>query len=107
MASEQFSLYAYKELKKELSKVEKIRLLIPNIDNIESSLQSLIGSHLDRHLRNNLDISRIALDCSKWLKEKCEVRQASSPIPQNLIHLSCSHQNLAIMGSASFTTDGL
>ncbi len=104
-----FSLYAYNELKNELSKVDKFRLLVPSNGNEESFLKNLSGNHLDRRLRNRLDITRIARECSEWLKQKCEVRELSSPVFQNLIHLSPAgnSEHLAIMGSSSFTTDGL
>jgi len=104
-----FSLYAYDELKKELSKVDKFRLLVPNHGNEKSFLKNLSGNHLDRRLRNRLDITRIARKCSEWLKQKCEVREFPSSVHQNLIHLSHagSDEQLAIVGSSSFTTDGL
>ena len=104
-----FSLYAYDELKQELLKVDKFRLLVPDLNDEDSFLRNLPGSQLDRHLRNRLDVTRIARECSEWMKQKCEVRQFPSSIHQNLIHLSHtrSDENLAIVGSSSFTTDGL
>ena len=104
-----FSLYAYDELKKELSKVSKFRLLVPRHDDKEIFLKNLPGNHLDRRLRNQLDVTRIARECSEWLKQKCEVRQFPSSVHQNLIHLAHagSDEHLAIVGSSSFTTDGL
>ena len=109
VASALFSLYAYDELKKELSKVSKIRLLVPDHGDKEGFLKNLSGNHLDRRLRNRLDVTRIARECSEWLKQKCEVRELPSSLPQNLIHLShaVNDEQLAIVGSASFTTDGL
>jgi SNF2 family DNA or RNA helicase len=104
-----FSLYAYDELKKELSKVSKFRLLVPSHGDAERFLKNLPGNHLDRRLRNRLDVTRIARECSEWVKQKCEVRELPSPVHQNLIHLSYagSDEHLAIVGSSSFTTDGL
>jgi len=104
-----FSLYAYDELKKELSKVSGCRLLVPRHADGEDVFKNLPGNHLDRHLRNQLDVTRIARECSEWLKRKCEVRELSSSVHQNLIHLShaVSNENLVIVGSSSFTTDGL
>ena len=104
-----FSLYAYDELKKELSKIDKFRLLVPSLNDEESFLRNLTGNHLDRRLRNQLDVTRIARECSEWLKQKCEVRELPSSVHQNLIHLSHagSNEHLAIVGSSSFTTDGL
>jgi len=104
-----FSLYAYDELKRELLKVDKFRLLVPKLNDEESFTKSLTGSQLDRHLRNGLDVNRIARECSKWMKQKCEIRQFPASIHQNLIHFSHndSDENLVIVGSSSFTTDGL
>lgn len=105
-----FSLYAYNELKKELSKISKFRLLVPRHGDGECSFfENLSGNHLDRRLRNRLDIAQIAKECSEWLKQKCEVRDLPSVVHQNLIHLSDtgSDGSFAVVGSASFTTDGL
>ena len=104
-----FSLYAYDELKRELSKINNFRLLVPSLNDEESFLNNLHGNNLDRRLRNRLDVARIARDCSEWLKQKCEVRQLPSSVHQNLIHLAHANngEHLAIVGSSSFTTDGL
>ncbi|PID99731.1 MAG: helicase, partial [Acidobacteria bacterium] len=104
-----FSLYAYDELKKELSKVSKFRLLVPSHGDEEGFIKNLPGNNLDRRLRSRLDVTRIARECAGWLKQKCEVRELPSAVHQNLIHLSHtdSDAQLAIVGSSSFTTDGL
>lgn len=109
VVSELFSLYAYDELKNELSKVDQFRLLVPRLNDEERFLRNLSGSGLDRRLRNRLDAARIARECSEWLKQKCEVRQLPSPVHQNLIHVSDAgnDEQLAIVGSSSFTTEGL
>ena len=104
-----FSLYAYDELKKELSKGSKFKLLVPSHGDEDVFFKNLPGNQLDRRLRNRLDVTRIAKQCSEWVKQKCEVRELPSPVHQNLIHLSHagSDEHLAIVGSSSFTTDGL
>ena len=104
-----FSLYAYDELKKELSKVSRFRFLVPNHGNGGHFLKNLSGNHLDCRLRNRLDVTRIARECSQWLKQKCEVRELPISVQQNLIHLSDqgNDEYLAIVGSSPFTTDGL
>lgn len=109
LVSSLFSLYAYDELKKELSKIDRFRLLVPSLNDEESFHRNLTGTFLDRRLRNRLDVARIARDCSEWLELKCDVRQLPSPVHQNLIHLSHvdNEEHLAIVGSSSFTTDGL
>jgi len=68
-----FSLYAYDELKRELSKINNFRLLVPSLNDEESFLNNLHGNNLDRRLRNRLDVTRIARECSEWLKQKCQV----------------------------------
>ncbi len=88
-----FSLYAYDELKKELSKISKFKLLVPSHGDKEGFLQNLPGNHLDRRLRNRLDVTRIARECSDWLKQKCEVRELPSSVHQNLIHISLPDTN--------------
>ena len=104
-----FSLYAYDELKKELSKIDRFRLLVPDSRDGMTFLENLTGSQLDRRLRNRLDVCRIARECSDWFNRKCEARQFSSSVHQNLIHASNNKidEHIAIVGSSSFTTDGL
>lgn len=64
---------------------------------------------MDRRFRNRLDVACIARECSEWLQQKCEVLRLPSSVHQNLIHLSQAGKDkpLAIVGSSSFTTDGL
>jgi len=104
-----FSVFAYEELKKELSKISGFSLLVPNSKNGNEFIENLAGTHLDRRLRNRLNIGRIARECADWFNQKCEVRQLVDPVHQNLIHVSATKQDghIAIVGSSSFTTDGL
>lgn len=102
-----FSIFAYEELKKELSKVDDFRLLLPSNPNAELFKNNVSGTVLDRQLRNRLDTAYIARSCADWLDKKCQVKHIPSPIEQNLIHISNEDDNSAIMGSASFTTEGL
>lgn len=109
MVSSLFSLFGFEELKKELSKVDHIRLLIPAQADSDQFCHQLTGSAIDRHLRNRLNVSRIAAECAQWLADKCEIRQLPSAVHQNLFHLSQAdnEKHLAIVGSSPFTTDGL
>ena len=56
-----------------------------------------------------MDNHKIAREFSEWLTEKAEIRQVTSPIHQNLIHLTKTHskEELAIVGSSTLSTDGL
>ncbi len=102
-----FSIFAYEELKKELSKVDDFRLLLPSNPKTEVFKDNVSGTALDRRLRNRLNTAYIARSCADWLDKKCQVKHIPSPIGQNLIHISSEDDNSAIMGSASFTTEGL
>lgn len=102
-----FSIFAYEELKRELSKVDNFRLLLPSNPDTDSFKNNISGTPLDRRLRNRLDTAYIARSCADWLNKKCSTKHILSPIGQNLIHIENGDENVAIMGSASFTTEGL
>ncbi|HNX77489.1 MAG TPA: helicase-related protein [Candidatus Rifleibacterium sp.] len=106
--SSMFSIFAFNELKRELAKIEEFRLIIPAHKGEDSFIAGINGSQLDRTLRNQLNVARIARECADWLKAKCEIRSLSSSVHQNLIHLSDQNdRNIAVVGSSTFTTDGL
>lgn len=107
--SRMFSIFAFNELKDELAKIEKLRLIIPSHKDQMTFIDGINGNTLDRHLRNQLNSSTIAQECSQWLEQKCEVRTLPSSVHQNLFYLSEANEgkNVAIVGSSSFTTDGL
>lgn len=105
-----FSIYGYQALARELGQVESVRLVLPAAsaaDGLEFRVSALAGSAADRRLRNGLDLARIARECAQWLDQKAEVRAATSPIPQNLIHAANPNGGFAVHGSATFTTTGL
>ena len=109
--SSEFSLHAFTELKKHLKKINKFKLLVAaDFNNKDNFINNLQGVNLDRHLRNQLNISSIARECSKWLQQKAEVKQAQTSIGQNFINIENNNTdaNLAIvMGNSAFNTDGL
>ncbi len=102
-----FSIFAYEELIKQLSKVDEFRLLLPANPDNDIFKKNISGTPLDRRLRNRLDTAYIARSCAEWLNKKCRMKHILSPIGQNLIHIRNEGINSAIMGSASFTTEGL
>ncbi|MDD2999745.1 MAG: SNF2-related protein, partial [Candidatus Riflebacteria bacterium] len=105
--SSMFSIFAFNELKKELAKIEEFRLIIPAHKDENAFISAINGGRLDRTLRNQLNVARIARECADWLKAKCEIRSLSSSVHQNLIHLSDQNdRNIAVVGSSTFTTDG-
>ena len=95
MLSSLFSVYGYEALRKELSRVASVRLLLPagvttgsggGLDGFR--VAGLVGTEVDRRLRNSLDLTKIARECAEWLEQKAEVRAVTIPVPQNLFHVA-------------------
>ncbi len=106
IASPALSLFAFFELRDLLNQVADSRLILPL--NGDGDL-ALLGSSADRAARNRLQARWLALECSKWIREKTEVRAPSSTLPQSayLIRNLNLGQRLVITGNCPFTTDGL
>lgn len=105
LASPQFSLFAYGELKESLDSLESCRLILPALD---SEPLNLLGSELDRESRNSLQARWLAKECSRWINKKVEIRRALGSVPQAAIITSSKPSaRKALIGSCAFTTDGL
>ncbi|MBC8208822.1 MAG: DEAD/DEAH box helicase family protein [Desulfobulbaceae bacterium] len=109
-----FSLYAFEALKKELSRVDSVRLLVTKLlpagaKKEHEQTVSLTGNQFERRFRNQLSNQRIARECAEWLKNKAEVKASLLPhsISQNLIHIENSSTSTAIQGSSDFTGSGM
>lgn len=103
-----FTIYGYLSLKKELSKLSNVRLLLS--DWKYQRLQTLIGADNELRLTNQLDQKRIAKECSKWLSGKVVVKAGINlqQANQNIFHLDNSDQpDFAVHGSATLTPTGL
>ncbi len=115
IVSSLFSIYGYRSLEKELSKVQSLRLLLPTLkasreiaENDGFRLPDPGGGEQDRQFRNALNISQVARDCAKWLQQTTEIRTVTSPVPQNLFHVqNPDGEAIAIHGSSPFTSSGL
>jgi ERCC4-related helicase len=115
MLSSLFSVYGYEALREKLSRVASVRLLFPagagtgsagSLDGFR--VPGLVGTEVDRRLRNSLDLTKIARECAGWLERKAEVRAVTIPVPQNLFHVANGDgDTIAIHGSSSFTSSGL
>lgn len=118
-----FSIYAYKELKRELSKIGSLRFLFTEpifVNNKEKvkeyyidneSEKSITGTEFEIKLRNEMNQSRISKECAEWIKKKVEIKSLKKPNPaqQRLIYIENEDddENVSINGSVDFTTDGL
>ncbi len=108
-----FSIYGFDALKKELNRVDQVRLLFSKIQNVQGDslhLQGLNGDPFERRFKNQLNQHQIAKECAEWLSKKAEIKRVSNPysVNQNLFHVQKTQGSaLAIQGSSNFTTSGL
>lgn len=106
MASSNFSLFAYSELRTALEGVGDCRIVLP--DPAKQDLQ-LLGSASDRALRNQLQARWLARSCMQWLERKAHARFASKALPQSMIVVNgdAGGTNCALVGACSFSSEGL
>lgn len=115
-----FTIYAYAALKKELSRIDKMRFLFtesPFAESdevkrefyIDNKRRSVAGNECEIKLRNEMKQAAIARECAKWLEEKVEVKSLRSPnsAQPRLVHIENSSDAVSINGTIDFTTDGL
>jgi hypothetical protein len=88
-----------------LAKLEKVRVLLPS----EQADLSHHGGLADRVARNKLNARWLALRCAEWLRDKGEIRRAQGVVPQGAVVVrdAESDPQQVVLGSFSFTTDGL
>ena len=75
-----FTIYAYNELKKELSKVDKFRFIFtePSFVKSDNEVQrefyiqhnenNIAGNEFEMKLRNEMRQSAIAKECARWIR---------------------------------------
>ncbi|MCK9171703.1 MAG: SNF2-related protein [Treponema sp.] len=121
-----FSIYAFAELKEELSAVNSFRLILTNPAFAEKPKESkefyiehagqtarkepdFTGSEYEIRLRNEMKQAAVAKECASWLRKKGEVkvfRHENLAQPRS-ISLECGEDSLNINGTVDFTPDGL
>jgi ERCC4-related helicase len=108
-----FSIYGFDVLKKELNRVDQVRLLFSKIQNVPGDnlpLPGLNGDAFERRFKNQLNQHQIAKECADWLTKKAEIKRVNNPysVNQNLFHVQKAPGSaVAIQGSSNFTTSGL
>ncbi len=117
-----FTIYAYAELKKELSRINKMRFLFKEPTFVKKDDELLRQYYIDRkgesnisgnefeiRLRNELKQGSIAKECSKWIKEKVDIKSFRKPnmAQPRMIHIDNPKDAVMINGTVDFTTDGL
>lgn len=118
-----FTIYAYEHLRKELNKIEKLRLLfseptfIKNKKDINREFKlsgsyerGLAGDRYEMKLKSGLKQSEIAKECADWIRKKIEVRAYDEEysIPQKMYLMENNKlESSCIIGSSDFTSSGL
>ena len=117
-----FTIYAYAELRKELSKIDKMRFIFtePTFVNkdkelirayyIERNVEKMVsGNEFEIKLRNEMKQAAIAKECADWLQNKAEIKSLkhSNPAQPRLVYIENPEENLSINGTVDFTSDGL
>lgn len=116
-----FTIYAFAELKKELSKIDGMRFVFtqPTFIKNENELQrefyiqhnnekSISGNKFEIRLRNEMRQSAIAKECADWVRERVKIKSLrhENPAQPRLFYVDNSEDSIAINGSIDFTTDG-
>ncbi|MBN1065402.1 helicase-related protein [Clostridium botulinum] len=119
-----FSIYAFKELKKELSKVDELRFIFTDPSfiefdkgkNLAYSLENrqyeilLSGNKYELKLRNELNQSLIAKECAEWIRNKVDFKSSkfAGAVGSKFIHIKNKNQNdLLINNTNDFSASGL
>lgn len=118
-----FTIFAYQELRKELNKIDSLRLLfsmptfvkdkkdINREFKLSGSYESgLAGDRYEMKLKNELKQSEIAKECAEWIRKKVEVRayDEEHTLPQKMYIMEQNDgEDSYIFGSSDFTSSGL
>lgn len=117
-----FTIYAYAELKKELSKIENMRFIFtePTFAHKEQELireyyiernpeKKISGNEFEIKLRNEMKQAAIAKECAQWLEKKAEIKslRQANPAQPRLVYIENPEDSVSINGTVDFTSDGL
>jgi len=118
-----FTIYAFKELKAELAKIDGMRFIFTEPTFIKKDKEltreydieriarekAVGGNEFEIKLRNEMRQAAIAKECAEWMEEKVKIKslhRANSAQPR-LLYIENRDESLAINGSVDFSTDGL
>jgi SNF2 family DNA or RNA helicase len=125
IVSAYFTIYAYREMKKELDKIDNLRFLFGEptfvrTENLKEQKEfilstkkrekTLAGKGFEIKLKNELTQKSVAKNCANWIKEKVEIKSLVKP---NFLHgksYIIENENKfknSIVGSSNFTVSGL
>lgn len=104
LLSPTFSVNAFAEIRVLIEKVEKCRLLLGDEAVLAASL---FGGPADIAFRGQLQGRWLARLAADWIRKRAEVRCAPTAPPQSLIVVQDAERKRALLGTCSFTTEGL
>jgi len=119
-----FSIYAFSELKKELSKVKEFQFLFNSPTFFQEDVKNkkqkeffippfirertLAGGEFELKLRNSLSQKAIARECREWIEKKCAFKTLKQNIrTNNGLFIENNKENFAYTNFDSFTADGI
>ena len=102
--SSSFSVHAFDAVADQLERVGKCRMILGSGDVVADGL---FGGPEETALRARLKGRWLAGRASNWLKKMGEVRHAKAVPPQSLIVGGALLARKALLGSCSFSTEGL
>lgn len=124
VASAYFSIYAFEELKKELSKAKEFRFLYtqPTFydheqdQNYQYKLKvnkenypTFDGNDFELPLRNKMNSKSVAKEVSKWIRENAQFKTilGEKSFPKQMIVKNEKGRDVQIQSEIQFTADGL
>lgn len=116
-----FTIYAYSALKKELNKINEMKLLFTEptfVDDQKNGIpkefcidhqKRISGNAYEMKLRNEMKQAAIAKECAEWVRKKVQVKslKRTNTAQPRLIYVENGDNDLAINGTVDFTSDGL
>lgn len=127
IAAAYFSIYAYKELRKELESVDEVRFLftsptftndavssdsnkdmkifyIPKLDRE----RSIYGTEFEIKLRNEMTLKAISKECADWIKKKVSFRSNTTNMTMpGMFNIASSGDDCSYYPFNEFTTVGI
>jgi len=119
IAAATFSIYAFEELKDQLSKIDELRFIFTSPTFVQENLpkekrefyipqlhreRSLYGTEFEIKLRNELSQKAIARECADWIKEKVKFKtNTTNELMGGFIHVE-NQQQLTYFPINGFTT---
>ncbi len=123
LATSEFSLFAFAELRDQLKRLRACRIVLPGAGPANGHPQigqvkppswrpedlNLLGCAADRHRRNQLIVPWLARMCRDWLRDKASIREAPGPLPQCVVAIRGleSGQQHSLAGNCPLSTGGL